>query len=384
MAEKENEPPGKKRRLSLSLTKGKRTAVERFKKASDEEVNAALKGVVPDNTTKNNKWAANNFADWVKARESSSDEPVPKDLLSSTDTGVVCKWMCRFVMETRQESGLPYLPKSIYLLLCGLYRISRSNSVPFNFLDRKDIRFKDLHNTLDTMFSNLHAEGIGAEKKSASAITVEDEELLWEKELLSFDSPRSLQNLAFFYVGLHFALRGGEEQRDLKVAQFKRFPVETEKYDEQTCYEYVEFIAKNNQHRLKDIHGKNKRVKAYATPGSKKCVVKILDFYLSKLPSESKAFYLRPLEKVPSDDRSWYVNVPVGVNTLQSIIPKMCEKAGTSVRYTNHSLRATSASRLFASNIPEKVIQETTGHRSLAGLRAYEQTTVDQQRTVSI
>ena len=143
------------------------------------------------------------------------------------------------------------------------------------------------------MFSNLHAEGIGAEKKSASAITVEDEELLWEKELLSFDSPRSLQNLAFFYVGLHFALRGGQEQQDLKVTQFKRFPVETEKYDEQTCYEYVEFIAKNNQHRFKDIHGKNKRVKASATPGSKKCVVKVLDFYLSKLPSESKAFYLR-------------------------------------------------------------------------------------------
>ncbi len=48
-------------------------------------------------------------------------------------------------------------------------------------------------------------------------------------------------------------------------------------------------------------------------------------------------------------------------------------------RYTNHSLRATSTTRLFASNVPERVIQEKTGHRSMAGLRAYERTTVEQE-----
>ena len=47
----------------------------------------------------------------------------------------------------------------------------------------------------------------------------------------------------------------------------------------------------------------------------------------------------------------------------------------------NHSLRATSASRLFAKNVPEKIIQES-GHRSAAGLRAYEHTTADQHRAV--
>ena len=61
----------------------------------------------------------------------------------------------------------------------------------------------------------------------------------------------------------------------------------------------------------------------------------------------------------------------------------MSDQAGTSVRYTNHSLRATSASRLFPDDVPEKVIQERTGHRSLAGLRAYERTTEDQERTAA-
>ena len=104
---------------------------------------------------------------------------------------------------------------------------------------------------------------------------------------------------------------------------------------------------------------------------------------MTKLPATPKAFYLRPREKVPPGDEPWYINVPVGINTLQKMLPNMSDQAGTSVRYTNHSLRATSASRLFANNIPENVIQERTGHHSLAGLRAYERTTKDQERTAA-
>lgn len=75
---------------------------------------------------------------------------------------------------------------------------------------------------------------------------------------MSFETPRSLQNMVFFYTGLHFSLRGGQEQRDLKVDQFKRFPEDPGVYNESTYYQYVEFIAKNNQHRFKDAHGKTK------------------------------------------------------------------------------------------------------------------------------
>ena len=77
------------------------------------------------------------------------------------------------------------------------------------------------------------------------------------------------------------------------------------------------------------------------------------------------------------------MSVPVGVNTLQAILPNMSEKAGTSVRYTNHSMRATSATRLFSSGIPEKVIQEKTGHHSFAGLHACEKTTVEQEHAAT-
>ena len=50
---------------------------------------------------------------------------------------------------------------------------------------------------------------------------------------------------------------------------------------------------------------------------------------------------------------------------------------------TNHSLRVTGASDLFQAGVPEKIIQERTGHRSVEALRTYERTTTMQHMVVS-
>ena len=61
----------------------------------------------------------------------------------------------------------------------------------------------------------------------------------------------------------------------------------------------------------------------------------------------------------------------------------MCAHAGIEGNKTNHSLRATGASELFHANVPEKMIQERTGHRSVVALRTYERTAHDQHQAVS-
>ena len=61
---------------------------------------------------------------------------------------------------------------------------------------------------------------------------------------------------------------------------------------------------------------------------------------------------------------------------------EMCTEAGIP-RKTNHSLRATGATTLFQSKVPEKIIQKTTGHRSLEALRKYEHTSTEQHQAVS-
>ena len=194
-------------------------------------------------------------------------------------------------------------------------------------------------------------------KKSAKVVNSEHEKLLWEKNLLGYSTPKVLQRTVFFYVGLNFALRGVQEQHDLVPAQFSRVPADRKVYDASVYYEYTEFLSKNNQHRFKDINSKNKCVRAYAIPGSECCLVKLLDFYMPLLPSDSPYFYMQGLENFPSDSSKFaYKKQRVGVNTLKNMLPDLSQKSGIGVHYTNHSLRATSLTRMFNNGLPEKDI----------------------------
>ena len=53
---------------------------------------------------------------------------------------------------------------------------------------------------------------------------------------------------------------------------------------------------------------------------------------------------------------------------------EMCSQAGLSTEFTNYSLRAYGATSLFQAKVPEKLIQQRTGHKSLKALRQYERT----------
>ena len=65
------------------------------------------------------------------------------------------------------------------------------------------------------------------------------------------------------------------------------------------------------------------------------------------------------------------------------MLKDMCHDAAIGGRKTNHSLRATGALELFAAGVPEKIIKERTGHRSLEALHVYEHTTSLQHQAVS-
>ena len=82
--------------------------------------------------------------------------------------------------------------------------------------------------------------------------------------------------------------------------------------------------------------------------------------------------------------KSWYKTTPMGVNSLKMMMPRVSELAGLRNRYTNHSLRATAATRMFASGIPEKVIAEFTGHKSSKALQVYERTTGEQVKKAEL
>ena len=135
----------------------------------------------------------------------------------------------------------------------------------------------------------LHQKGFGAEVKHTAVITQEEEDQLWDRGVLRVDSLLKLLCRVFFSVGKVFCIRGGKEQRNLKPSQFQW------KHDPDR-YVYIENGSKNNSGA--ELRVSNKVVPVYANPSiGERCVVYLLDLYLSKYPRmafEKGIYYLRP------------------------------------------------------------------------------------------
>ena len=201
MASKENElgpPSSKKKRLSLSLSKKTKDGDGRFPLLPLEQIESAKKAVVPKNTEKSTKWALRAFTDWLTQRNEQSEDKCPEDLLLSDNQEEICHWLRICMNEIRKEDGGFYTPRSISQLVSGLQRyISEVKKVPVRLADPCNAAFRPLHNTLDNLYRQLHAEGIGAKRKQAETLSVAEEERLWSSGALGTDSPSALLGAVF-------------------------------------------------------------------------------------------------------------------------------------------------------------------------------------------
>ena len=111
-------------------------------------------------------------------------------------------------MEARKVDGERYPPDSIRNFQHRISRELIKNKAPFAILDKSDLCFRELHLTLDSVSSELHRTGVGVNKKSTQVISTDLKDLCWEKGSLGTSSPMVLQHTIFFYIGLHFVLRG--------------------------------------------------------------------------------------------------------------------------------------------------------------------------------
>lgn len=152
----------------------------------------------------------------------------------------------------------------------------------------------------------------------------------------------------------------------MKLSQFTRCS------DPEEHYVYTEYGSKNRNGGFYQLGVENKCVPIYRNrEAGERCLVYLLDLYISKILDKAKEadlFYCRPLQMF-AESNCWYSRKPRGKHTLNNMVKTMCSEAGIEGHFTNHNLKATGATQLFERNIPEKVIQEFTGHRSVKGLR---------------
>ena len=376
-------PEKKTRRLRLGVKKRVGSENSRFQLAKSETLDKMAKPYMPKNTEMN-KWAVNNLKEWwIWHNRQEGAEECPEEILSSECSAEMLNtWLAVYAVETRSKDGKSYSPTTIYSLLTGILRsMTVKNPLYPNFLKQKDPRFVLLHRTLDNHFRDLREQGVGADSKRTPTITIEEEQVLWDKKILNPDTPRGLFRAVFYYNGKNFVLRGGQEHRDLMLSQVVRMK-------DPERYEYIENSSKNRAGGMAQLRLSHKKVPIYANPiVGERCHVFLLDKYFSKLPKCSKEkgfFYWKPLATLPGDPTApWFGVTPVGRNVLAKVVSEMFQEAGVSERKTNHSLRAAGVSQLFEAGVDEKVIQNRSGHRSIDALRMYENVTPVQQQAVS-
>jgi len=212
------DPPAKKRKGVV-----RKPLESRFgnQVTTQGEFEKAGKGFVPENTEASTRWALRNFQAWTSWRaESGPDKRVPEDLLEKCEPQELDKWLSLYVMETRHEDGKPFPLKSIDGLLAGLKRYMKTqNKYTPNIFSEEDPRFSNLRGTRDTVARKLREEGVGAFTKEAEIISIEDEQVIWQKNVMGTHSPKALLYAVFFANGKNLCLRGGQEHHTLKISQ---------------------------------------------------------------------------------------------------------------------------------------------------------------------
>ncbi len=81
----------------------------------------------------------------------------------------------------------------------------------------------------------LTKDGVICEYQQSKAISVEEEDMMWNTGLFGDNTPEKLVNTLLYLIGLHFALCACDEHKALKVGGFGQFKIKVD-YKTNLCY----------------------------------------------------------------------------------------------------------------------------------------------------
>jgi hypothetical protein len=344
-----------------------------------EDIEQRIREAKPANTIKKMNWAVNIFNDWQQAQGTCSSAAPCKEL-SKFDNSELSKILPKFIFDCRKKNGENYPPKSLYEIYAMLnyYLI---NEAKWNISILNDPSFKCARTALETKMKENAKAGMVSGSNKSLFISKKIEDNLWCAGILGSDSPTSLLNTVIFLIGVHFALRGGEELRRLRYGDLSQIQFSIDSNGSR-CLIYKEDFSKTRQGGTKSIAIKPKEVCAFHNEmNHERCLPCLFKKYLHLRPKHitTDALFLTPM-KTAFNRTQWYKNMPLGRNLLANVVKTIM--VGYEGRYTNQSLRRTAATRLFQDGVSDDLIRCHTGHRSNAVLE-YKEPSNDQLKNIS-
>ena len=292
------------------------------------------------------------------------------------------KLLEQFYAEVKNKNGKDYEPDSLRVMIAALDRHLNEQGYKFSI-----IRCREFHSSkqvLEGKARQLRQSGMGKRPNKARSLTEEEEEVLWKAGKFGATTPEALTCTMWWLLTQFFGLRGRQEHHSMMMEDFQLC-----KNDEGV--EFVQFTEGPTKTRQGGLQSKNRDFQPRMfSIGGERCPVALFKQFVERRPPKmqcSGPFYLSVKHNRRFNDNIWFKSQPMGENTISNMMKTIV--AGTSLetsekKFTNHSARKTTVSKLKKANVGRSDIVKVTGHRSIQSLYDYDEADEEEQRRLSV
>ena len=359
---------------------------KRFNEINEKDIDEFNEAEENQNTKRKTKLDVNLIHSYIPTEAISHVNGPPRmEKLSPSELDT---YLSKFLLAVRKKNGEKYEPTTLRGFVSSVERYLKKHRYCESVVT--DDSFAGTRETLKSKQKQLKRDGKGNKPFEAASLTQEKIEILYSSGAFGCNSLQALINTLWYNNCLHFGLRGGKEQRDLKWGD-----VVLKKDAEGK--EYLEFTERQTKTRTGEnpMNRRSVKLRMYEnlTAGFERNPVFLYKLYKAKRPEScmdhSAPFYLSINHtnaiKAGLPGLKWFKPQPMGVNKLNSLMKDCAHLAGigTDKRITNHSARKTLVQKLQDNDIPPTQIVQIAGHKNLKSVNNYSSLREQQQQDIS-
>ena len=163
----------------------------------------------------------------------------------------LCFVLAPFIREIKKIDDSDYPLNTLRGVIIMVQMFLNQNGIYWKLLEHSN--FQALRNVVDNTMKERTALGLGT-RVSSDIISISHEDKLFETKVLGTENPEQLLNTVIYMMGMHLALRGGEEHNRLRRPGFQPQIVVGKDSRGKECLIYHEDpLHKNNQGGLKFV-----------------------------------------------------------------------------------------------------------------------------------